>query len=47
MELLLLFAYLNPMDCFAAFDKQKLIRLAQFYPCEFSRVQIAILEDQI
>ncbi|XP_017235240.1 uncharacterized protein LOC108209045 [Daucus carota subsp. sativus] len=34
-ELLLCIACLNPMDSFAAFDKQKLIRLAQFYPYEF------------
>ena len=46
-ELLLCIACLNPKDSFAAFDKQKLIRLAQFYPYEFSRVQIAILEDQL
>ena len=46
-ELLLCIACLNPKDSFAAFDKQKLIRLAEFHPYEFSRVQIAILEDQL
>ena len=38
---------LKSYGLFAAFDKKKLIRLAQFYPYEFSRVQIAILEYQL
>ncbi|KAK9277969.1 hypothetical protein L1049_027526 [Liquidambar formosana] len=35
-ELLLCMACLNPSDSFLAFDKEKLIRLAQFYPSDFS-----------
>ncbi|WOH08279.1 hypothetical protein DCAR_0727717 [Daucus carota subsp. sativus] len=46
-ELLFCIACLNPKDSFAAFDKKKLIQLAQFYPYEFSKVQISILEDQL
>lgn len=46
-KLLLCVACLNPADSFAAFDKEKLIELAQFYPSEFSMVQIVILEDQL
>ncbi|XP_050878884.1 uncharacterized protein LOC127082700 [Lathyrus oleraceus] len=35
-ELQLCVACLNPRDSFSAFDKERLIRLAQFYPSEFS-----------
>ena len=39
-------ASLNPCDSFIAFDKEKLIRLAQFYPIEFSNVKILVLNNQ-
>ena len=47
MELLLCVAYLNPCDSFIAFDKGKLICLTQFYPAEFSNVEILVLDNQL
>ena len=47
MELLLCAASLNPCDSFTAFDKEMLIRLAQFYPAEFSNVEILALDNQL
>jgi hypothetical protein len=38
---------LNPRDSFFAFDKKKLIRLAEFYPLEFSPVQLLELDSQL
>ena len=46
-ELLVCLACLNPNDSFSAFDKQKLIRLAQFYPKDFSLVDLMILDCQL
>ena len=46
-ELLLCVACLNPCDSFIAFDKQKLLRLAQFYPQDFSLIELIILNDQL
>ena len=46
-ELLLCVSCLSPSDFFATFDKQKLIRLAQFYPKDFSLSKIMILSDQL
>ena len=46
-ELLLCVASLNPCDSFIAFDKKKLTRLAQFYPVEFSNVEILVLDNQL
>jgi len=46
-ELLLCVACLDPSSEFAAFDKQKLIRLAKFYPLDFSPVEIQILASQL
>ena len=46
-ELLLCVACLNPCNSFFAFDKQKLIRLAQFYPRDFSEVELLALYDQL
>ena len=40
-------ACLNPCDSFIAFDKQKLLRLAQFYPQDFSLIESMILNDQL
>ena len=45
-ELLLCVAYLNPSESFVAFAKQMLIRLAQFYPHEFSPIELMILNKQ-
>ncbi|XP_008221694.2 PREDICTED: uncharacterized protein LOC103321637 [Prunus mume] len=45
--LLLCVACLNPSDSFSAFDKQKLICLAQYYPNDFSTLDLMILEDQL
>ncbi|XP_016902101.2 uncharacterized protein LOC107991537 [Cucumis melo] len=46
-ELLLCMACLNLINSFAAFDKQKLSRLAQFYPRDFSAIELSMLEDQL
>ncbi|KAK8940884.1 hypothetical protein KSP39_PZI009869 [Platanthera zijinensis] len=46
-ELLLCMTCLSPMDSFSLFDKQKLIRLAEFYPFEFSRIDLIELESQL
>lgn len=40
-------ACLNPNDSFAAYDKEKLIRLAQFYPQDFSMTDLALLGNQL
>ena len=46
-ELLLCVACLNPSDEFLAFDKERLIRLAKFYPSDFSPLQLMMLDDQL
>jgi hypothetical protein len=46
-ELLLCVACLSPDDMFASFNKEKLIRLAQFYPNDFSAVQFITLDNQL
>ncbi|XP_062012157.1 uncharacterized protein LOC133728737 [Rosa rugosa] len=46
-ELLLCMACLNPSNSFSAFSKEKLIRLAQFYPKDFSAVSLLALEDEL
>jgi hypothetical protein len=40
-------ACLNLSDSFSTFNKEKLIRLALFYPCEFSIVDLMVLGDQL
>ena len=40
-------ACLNPSESFVAFDKQRLIRLVQFYPQDFSLIELMILNDQL
>jgi hypothetical protein len=40
-------ACLNPNDSFSTFNKEKLIRLALFYPSEFSIVDLMVLSDQL
>ena len=44
IELLLCVACLNPCDSFISFDKKKLLRLAQFYPQDFSPIELMILD---
>jgi hypothetical protein len=46
-KLLCCVAYLSPNDSFAAFNKEKLLRLAQFYLNDFSIVQLTTLNDQL
>ncbi|XP_062114586.1 uncharacterized protein LOC133825690 [Humulus lupulus] len=46
-ELLLCVACLSPNNYFDAFDKEKLIRLAQLYPHDFSTVDLRVLEFQL
>ncbi|KDO39312.1 hypothetical protein CISIN_1g046910mg [Citrus sinensis] len=47
MELLLCLACLCPNDTFVAFDKDKLVRLAQFYPKDFSPIELMALKTQL
>uniref|UniRef100_A0A2N9I441 DUF4371 domain-containing protein n=1 Tax=Fagus sylvatica TaxID=28930 RepID=A0A2N9I441_FAGSY len=46
-ELLLCMACLNPSNLFCAFDKQKLIRLAELYPSDFSESDLMALDIQL
>ncbi|KAM3001133.1 hypothetical protein FF2_037459 [Malus domestica] len=46
-ELFICLACLSPKDSFVAFDKPKLLRLAQFYPQNFSDEDRLALEDQL
>jgi hypothetical protein len=46
-KLLRCVACLSPNDSFAAFNKEKLLRLAQFYLNDFSIVQLTTLNDQL
>ena len=45
--LLLCMACLNPSNSFVTFDKEKLIRLAKFYPSDFLGIDILALESEI
>lgn len=38
--------FINPSDCFIAFDKKTLVHLAEFYPNNFSPVELVILQNQ-
>ena len=40
-------ACLNPSDSFVAFDMEKLIRLAKFYPSDFLGTDILALNSQL
>ena len=40
-------ACLNPSNSFVAFDKEKLIRLAKFYPSDFPETDILALNSQL
>ena len=46
-DLLLCIACLNPSNSFVAFDKEKLIRLAKFYPSNFLGTNILALDSQL
>ncbi|XP_050935178.1 uncharacterized protein LOC127143921 [Cucumis melo] len=46
-EFLLCMACLNPSKSFTAFNRQKLIRLAQLYLRDFSAIELSMLEDQL
>ncbi|XP_020423491.1 uncharacterized protein LOC109950157 [Prunus persica] len=46
-ELLLCMACLSPSNSFFAFDKAKLMPLAQFYPSDFSEHVLKLLEEQL
>ena len=46
-KLLLCMACLNPSNSFFAFDKQKLIRLAKFYPSDFCGTDFMALDIQL
>uniref|UniRef100_A0A7N0V9M2 HAT C-terminal dimerisation domain-containing protein n=1 Tax=Kalanchoe fedtschenkoi TaxID=63787 RepID=A0A7N0V9M2_KALFE len=47
MELLICMACLNPTNSFAAFDQKKILRLAEFYPQDFTKVDLLELEFQL
>ena len=47
IELLICMTCLNPSNSFSTFDKAKLMRLAQFYPSDFSEHDIKLLENYI
>ena len=46
-DLLLCMACLNPNDSFLAFDKNKLIQFAKYYPEDFSDIELIVLDDQL
>ncbi|XP_038704709.1 uncharacterized protein LOC120000653 [Tripterygium wilfordii] len=46
-ELLRCMACLNPSDSFSPFNKEMLVRLAEFYPEEFSMVDFMVLGNQL
>ncbi|XP_052181936.1 uncharacterized protein LOC127794728 [Diospyros lotus] len=46
-ELLLCVACLCPKDSFSAFDNKILIQLAEFYPEDFSSINLLTLDDQL
>ncbi|XP_010670598.3 uncharacterized protein LOC104887624 [Beta vulgaris subsp. vulgaris] len=47
MELLTCMACLSPKDNFCSFDKDKVLKLATFYPEEFSSLDVMSLELQL
>ncbi|KAL3839148.1 hypothetical protein ACJIZ3_023739 [Penstemon smallii] len=46
-ELLLCVACLSPSELFAAFDKEKLVCLAELYPSDFSFLELSALPNQL
>uniref|UniRef100_A0A7N0R9C9 HAT C-terminal dimerisation domain-containing protein n=1 Tax=Kalanchoe fedtschenkoi TaxID=63787 RepID=A0A7N0R9C9_KALFE len=47
VKLLICMACSNPANSFAAFDKKKILRLAKFYPHDFTKVDLLELEFQL
>ncbi|XP_042033615.1 uncharacterized protein LOC121780165 [Salvia splendens] len=47
MELLRCMACFNPKDSFSSFDKEKVLKLATFYPSDFSNIDLMDLECQL
>ncbi|XP_021724324.1 zinc finger MYM-type protein 1-like [Chenopodium quinoa] len=47
MEILMCMACLSPKDNFSSFDKDKVLKLASFYPEEFSSFDLMTLECQL
>lgn len=47
IELLSCVACLCPQDSFLSFDGQKLIRLAEYHPKEFSALELMALDNQL
>ncbi|KAL3639795.1 hypothetical protein CASFOL_014763 [Castilleja foliolosa] len=47
MELLICMACLNPKDDFFSFNKEKILKLATFYPSEFTSIDLMTLEYQL
>ena len=47
IELLLCMACLNPSNLFCAYDKQKLVHLAEFYLSDFSGTDLMALDIQL
>ncbi|XP_042410190.1 uncharacterized protein LOC121999598 [Zingiber officinale] len=46
-ELLLCMSCLDPSNSFSAYDKRKLLQFAQFYPSDFSPMELMHLEPQL
>jgi hypothetical protein len=46
-ELLICMAAFNPLNSFAAFDKDKLVKLARFYPNDFTSLELLHLPAQL
>ncbi|KAI8554890.1 hypothetical protein RHMOL_Rhmol05G0132000 [Rhododendron molle] len=46
-ELLLCMSCLNPRNSFSTFERKKFIRLAELYPCDFSKVDLMALDIQL
>lgn len=46
-DILLCVASLSPSNSFQAFDTQKLLKLAQFYPSDFSTGDLGPLKNQL
>lgn len=47
MELLICMSALNPVDAFAAYDRNKVLKLAEFYPNDFSQADLMRLGFQL
>ncbi|XP_047950942.1 zinc finger MYM-type protein 1-like [Salvia hispanica] len=47
MELIRCMACFNPKDDFSSFDKEKVLKLATFYPSDFSNIDLMDLECQL